>query len=102
MKKKKEIPESSDDYISDYVKDVIELSGEAIKLASSDNEAKDAFKRRCTAILIGALLGTAIAVHNNKKDLVKRVNTLEEEVSLLKEKMGRKEAHYDEQKEKNF
>lgn len=89
MRKKKEIP-NSDDYISDYVKDVVELSGEAIKLASSDKEIKSSFKKSCAAILIGTLLGTAIAVHNNKRDLVKRVKSLEEEVSLLKEKMGRK------------
>lgn len=90
MRKKKEIPESSDEYISDYVKDVLELSGETIKLVSSDKEIKSSFKRSCVAILIGSLLGTAIAVHNNKRDLVKRVKSLEEEVSLLKEKMGRK------------
>lgn len=90
MRKKKEIPKSSDEDYSDYVKDVVKLSGEAIKLASSGNETKDTFKRSCVAILIGTLLGTAIAVHNNKRDLVKRVKSLEEEVSLLKEKMGRK------------
>ena len=89
MKKKKEIPESSDDY-SDYVKDVVKLSGENIKLASSDKETKSSFKRSCAAIIIGTLLGTTIAVYNNKRELVKRVNSLEEEVSLLKEKMGRK------------
>lgn len=73
-----------------YIKEILSISEEAVKLASSDKETENKIKKRAVAIAIGTVAGVLTASYFNKRELTKRVRKLEEEVEEIKKKGGNK------------